>query len=192
MKRCVILFITSIFSSVCLYSEIQNTEISLTFFTKTTQAATEEVARGAFAAAGYDLGNAAVTRKGSLTTGAGFFESEVLVNGILTRIVCYGPGEYSNPHYHNEEELFIVAHGGCDVWLLGDVVLVDENGRVAVALYQKSIYKRYTKGDIIQIPARTIHCFIADTKNGICRHIEQDKGTKSLLLVKGLDIPSEK
>lgn len=162
---------------------------SVILFKKGKTIITESMARAVFSAVGYDLGSAPVVRRGGIKPGDGYFESILKVNNVDVRLGFYGPGEYSEPHYHNEEEYFVVVHGGCDVWLIGEVLSVDEKGKVIKSLYEKPLYKRYGVGDIVSVPAKTIHCFVVDDAEGLCRHIPLEKTTTSVNRIPKLKIP---
>lgn len=190
-------------TSLCifpLYSETQpveavcaekETEASQILFKKTSRASTQEVARATFEAAGYVLGNARVERRGSIWNGGGLFESLVTLDGVETRIITYGPGEYAIPHYHNEDEWFLVTYGECDAWQLGEIVLSEDKATFAVVLYEKSIYRRCKVGDVMTVPAYMIHCLVADDCHGFCRQVPRAVSPDSLSRhMKKLAIPS--
>ena len=119
-----------------LHSTSPVRELSLT-------ASKQEDARIAMQKAGYNIGDKTLTRKLDPNTGEGFWD--ITINDC--RMVCYGPGEYVQPHYHDIDETFDIKAGGCHVWLSQD------NG----ATWN---YNYCGKGELL-IPGKAWHCLVA-------------------------------
>lgn len=116
----------------------------------------KEQAQKALIDAGYDIGDGDLTRKLNKNTGEGFWDKTI---GIR-RMVCYGPGEYVQPHFHNIHETFEIMAGGCHVWIS------QTNG-------ESWEYHYCSKGEKLHIPEKAWHCLVAG-KEGLCMHVDND------------------
>jgi len=173
MKKIFILvFLSSALSSFAMNEKVDS---SCSLFVKADKAASKASAFLALKKAGYTLNEADLVRKPNNTeTGAGFWDAMIYVKGKPSRVICYGPGEYVNPHFHNEEELFQTTLGGCDFWLLE----------------KEWKYQSIRAGQEIRVPA-IVHCLVADDREGLCMHVARDDSTRSVEFIKDLEIPSE-
>ena len=176
MKRIfiVVLLLTPL-SSFAMQTTSEKTSNSRSLFVKADKAASKAAAFLALQKAGYVLGDTDLTRKANQETGAGFWDTMISVDGRPSRVICYGPGEYVNPHFHNEEEVFQTTLGGCDFWLL----------------QEKWHYYPIKAGQEIKVPATIVHCLVADDKDGLCMHVARDDSTRSVEFIKDLEIPKE-
>ncbi len=118
-------------------------------------ASKQEDARIAMQKAGYNIGDKALTRKLDPNTGEGFWD--ITINDC--RMVCYGPGEYVQPHYHDIDETFDIKAGGCHVWLSQD----------SGATWS---YNYCGKGEL-RIPGKAWHCLVAGDE-GLCMDVYKD------------------
>lgn len=119
-------------------------------------ASNEEEAHKSLVAAGYDIGTAPLTRKLDSSTGEGFWD--ITIDSL--RMVCYGPGEYVQPHYHDIEETFTIKSGGCYVWTSQDAGKIWD-------------YNYCEKGELI-IPGGAWHCLVAGPE-GLCMDVYRDQ-----------------
>lgn len=146
-------------------------------FEKAKVASSKEFAVKLFTCAGFDSDNVEFVRRGSPETGAGYYDTLIIIDGKKYRIICGGPGEYGNPHFHDIAELFTVIKGGCDFWTTLD------NGKTWN-------YSLVTAGQSIEVPANVIHCLISNDKEGICMKVPDDSIRKTTF-VKELAIPEK-
>ncbi len=118
-------------------------------------ASSEEEAHKALVAAGYDIGTAPLTRKLDSGSAEGFWDITI----DFLRMVCYGPGEYVQPHYHDIDETFTIKSGGCFVWSSQDAG-------------KSWDYNYCGKGELI-IPGGAWHCLVAGP-DGLCMDVYRD------------------
>lgn len=176
MKRLFIfVLLSSSLSSFAMDTTSEKTSPSRSWFVKADKAASKAAAFLALQKAGYILNETDLIRKANQETGAGFWDAMISVEGKPSRVICYGPGEYVNPHFHNEEEVFKTTGGGCDFWLL----------------QEKWQYNPIKAGQEIKVPATIVHCLVADDKEGLCMHVARDDSTRSVEFIKELEIPKE-
>jgi hypothetical protein len=114
-----------------------------------------EDARLALQKAGYNIGDQVLTRKLHPMTGQGFWDKTI----DEFRMVCYGPGEYIQPHYHDIEEKFDITTGGCHVWTSQD--------EGATWLYS------YCGPGAFVVSGGAWHALVAGN-NGLCMHVYRD------------------
>ena len=115
-------------------------------------ASNEEETRKTLVASGYDIGTGPLTRKLDSGSAEGFWDITI----DFLRMVCYGPGEYVQPHYHDIEETFTIKSGGCYVWTSQDAG-------------KSWDYNYCEKGELI-IPGGAWHCLVAGP-DGLCMEV---------------------
>lgn len=115
-----------------------------------------------------------IRRKGSLISGAGFFD--VILISLDRRLVYYGPGEYVLPHLHNEKEIFKITTGNTHVWLWNDF-----KGEWDYFFKQKD--------DEIEIDAGIPHCLIAGD-DGLSMFVSRNDNTRSVEWQTQLELPN--
>ncbi len=118
-------------------------------------ALSEEAAHKALVASGYDIRTAPLTRKLDSGSAEGFWD--ITINSL--RMVCYGPGEYVQPHYHDIDETFTIKSGRCYVWTSQDAG-------------KSWDYNYCGKGELI-IPGGAWHCLVAGS-DGLCMDVYRD------------------
>ena len=118
-------------------------------------ASNEEEAHKSLVAAGYDIGTSPLTRKLDGGSAEGFWDITI----DFLRMVCYGPGEYVQPHYHDIDETFTIKSGGCYVWTSQDAG-------------KSWDYNYCGKGELI-IPGGAWHCLVAGPE-GLCMDVYRD------------------
>ncbi len=116
---------------------------------------TEEKAREALIASGYNIGTNPLTRKLDSASAEGFWDITI----DFSRMVHYSPGEYVQPHYHDIDEIFDVKAGGCHVWTSQDA--------------GKSWDYNYCGQGKLIIPGGAWHCLIAG-QDGLSMDVYRD------------------
>ena len=105
--------------------------------------------------AGYDIGDGKLVRKLDKKTGEVFWDKII----VECRMVCYGPSEYVQPHYHDIYEKFDIKAGGCHVWIS------QNNG--------DSWSYHYCDQGELRIPGGAWHCLVANSE-GLCMDVCND------------------
>jgi hypothetical protein len=119
-----------------------------------TSASTVVEATQLLQAAGYALQGMPLQRKLDPHTGHGFWE----VQQGERRVLCYGPGEYVEVHWHDCDERFVITGGDC-------AAFASVNGG------QTWLQTRCDAHTGLTVPAGVWHCLLAGPA-GLCMHSE--------------------
>lgn len=120
-----------------------------------TRASTAEEASCLFALAGYvGLEHTPLQRKLEPGSAHGFWEAQ---QGER-RLICYGPGEYVELHWHDCDERFVITWGACTVFCTVD------GG-------QNWLQTQCDARTGLTVPAGVWHCLQAG-RQGLCMHSE--------------------
>ncbi|MFZ9596275.1 MAG: cupin domain-containing protein [Bdellovibrionia bacterium] len=121
----------------------------------------KQEAQEALLDAGYTFQEADLTRKGKTQSGAGFWDAITHHQGVPSRIIRFGRGEYLGPHTHDIDETFHVSSGSGLFWLSTNQ---GKTWHIRV----------FSSGDEISVPAGTIHRLVASDQEGLTLHILMD------------------